>query len=144
MDKLRRWGRDGFHHLGWRHVPALAAHPTPWRLVSLHALAGSRRVVTRHCRDTFDILHHHYPRGESRNMDISALVRRCRIRMCFILVNQPAEANQSLYSGRLLHPALGVGLSQKEVKEEVCRKIGQTQECEQWRCHTRRGCGGGR
>ena len=75
MDKLRWWSRNGCHHLGWRHVPAMAPHPTPWRLVSLHALVGSCRVVTRHCRDTFDILHYHHPRGKSRNMDIPALVR---------------------------------------------------------------------
>lgn len=74
MDKLRWWGRNGCHYLGWRHVPALAANPSPGRVVPLHALVESRRVVTRHCRDTFDILHYHCPRGESRNMDISALV----------------------------------------------------------------------
>ena len=75
MDELRWRGRNGCHHLGWRHVPALASNPAPWRLVPLHDLDGSRGVVTRYCRDTFDILHYHRPRGKSRNMDISAFVR---------------------------------------------------------------------
>jgi protein translocation Sec62 family protein len=40
----------------------------------------------------------------------------------------------ALYTGRLLHPTLGMGPSEKEVEEEkICGKIGQRQGCEQ-RC----------
>lgn len=70
VDDVCGWHPHGCDNAGRRHVPAVATHHAPRRVVSEHGNARPHRAVLRTCYRPPHFLHHHHRRRESRNMDI--------------------------------------------------------------------------
>lgn len=96
MDKLCWWDRNGRYYSGRRHVPAVASHPTPGRMVPLHGLPGSHWVATCHLCDTTDILYYHRPCCKSWHMDISPSICRRWIRTFYMRIRLHMVSDRSL------------------------------------------------